>query len=178
VRQRRRAHVSIARGTAADIPRLEPLWVSVHHHHAESMPELAPYVSDAVTWRERRALYEHLFRKEDTFLLLASHEERLVGYAFVHVTPVRDTWVGDTWATGDRIAELESLSVLPEHRGAGIGEALLEICHRELEARGVEDVVIGVLAGNLGALRFYERLGYRPTWLYLSRFHGRPQSPI
>ena len=34
----------------------------------------------------------------------------------------------------------------------------------------------GVLADNSDALRFYERLGYRPTWLYLSRFSGRPAS--
>ena len=165
--------VLIAHGTAADIPRLEPLWVAVHRHHAEAMPELAPYVSDAVTWRERRALYEHLFRKADTFLLLASQEGRLVGYALVHVTPARDTWVGDTWATGQRVAELESLSVLPEYRAAGVGKTLMDRCHHELETLGVEDIVVGVLAGNSGAIRFYERLGYRPTWLYLSRFRGR-----
>jgi ribosomal protein S18 acetylase RimI-like enzyme len=138
------------------------------------MPELAPYVSDETTWDERRSLYEDLFRKEDTFLLLASLGERLVGYALVHVTRARDTWVADTWATGNLIAELESLSVLPEHRGLGIGEALMNRCHLELANLGVADVVIGVLAGNSGARRFYERLGYRPTWLYLSRFSGRP----
>ena len=43
--------VSITHGTAADIPRLEPLWVAVHHRHARSMPELAPYVSDAIANR-------------------------------------------------------------------------------------------------------------------------------
>jgi ribosomal protein S18 acetylase RimI-like enzyme len=170
----RNVDVSITRGGAGDIPRLERLWLAVHRHHSESMPELAPYVSDETTWDERRSLYEDLFRKEDTFLLLASIGERLVGYALVHVTRARDTWVADTWATGDRIAELESLSVLPEHRGLGIGEALMNRCHLELANVGVADVVVGVLAGNSGALRFYERLGYRPTWLYLSRFSGRP----
>ena len=54
------AGLTIARGSAADIPALEPLWVAVHHRHAESMPELAPYVSDDATWRVRRALYEEL----------------------------------------------------------------------------------------------------------------------
>jgi hypothetical protein len=34
--------VTLARGSAADLEALEPLWVSVHHRHAESMPELAP----------------------------------------------------------------------------------------------------------------------------------------
>jgi ribosomal protein S18 acetylase RimI-like enzyme len=165
--------VTITSGTADDIPRLEPLWVAVHHQHAASMPELAPYVSDAETWRERRALYEELFRKPATFLLLASLNEELIGYALVHVTPASGTWIADTWVTGDRIAELESISVLPEHRGRGIGSMLMDACHREIEALGVTDVIIGLLPGNEGARRLYERHGYRPTWLYLSRFSGR-----
>ena len=33
--------------------------------------------------------------------------------------------------------------------------------------------MIGVLPGNDGAVRMYERRGYRPTWMYLSRFDGR-----
>ena len=113
--------IQITTGTADDIPRLEPLWVSVHHQHVASMPELAPYVSDEVTWRERRALYVELFRKPDTLLLLASEAERLVGYALVHTMPAEETWVGDTWVTGPVIAELESIAVLPDRRGAGIG---------------------------------------------------------
>ena len=103
--------ITISPGSAADIPRLEPLWVSVHHQHEASMPELAPYVTDETTWRERRALYEELFAKPDTFLLLATDGNDLVGYALVHMIAARDTWTGDTWATGDTIAELESIAV-------------------------------------------------------------------
>jgi hypothetical protein len=33
----------ITRGSAADIPSLEPLWVIVYHAHTASMPELGPY---------------------------------------------------------------------------------------------------------------------------------------
>jgi ribosomal protein S18 acetylase RimI-like enzyme len=162
--------IEIATGTAADIPRLEPLWVSVHHQHVASMPELAPYVSDEITWRERRALYEDLFGKPDTFLLLAREADRLVGYALVHTMPASETWVGDTWVTGPVIAELESIAVLPDRRGAGIGSALLDEVDRILQERGIDDVVLGALPGNEDAIRLYERRGFRPTWLYLSRF--------
>jgi hypothetical protein len=57
--------------TADDLNLVEPLWVAVHHQHAETMPELAPYVSDAETWAVRRQLYEELLAKPDTLLLLA-----------------------------------------------------------------------------------------------------------
>jgi ribosomal protein S18 acetylase RimI-like enzyme len=164
--------VEITRGSADDIPRLEPLWVAVHHQHQAAMPELAPYVSDEVTWREHGPMYEELFRRPDTFLFLASDGDRLIGYALVHVTPDEETWIADTWVTGKRIGELESISVLPEHRGQGIGSRLLDEVDREFDSLGVEDIVIGLLPGNEGALRLYERHGFRPNWLYLGRFRS------
>ena len=75
--------------------------------------------------------------------------------------------------TGDTIAELESIAVAPDLRGAGIGTKLLDAVDGELDRRGIHDVIIGALPGNEGALRLYERRGFKPTWLYLSRFEGR-----
>ena len=145
----------------------------MHHVHAASMPELAPYVSDAETWSERRALYASLFDKPDTLLLLARDGDELIGYALTHVLAVEDTWVPDTWRTGARIAEIESLAVSEARRGEGVGSALMDAVERELAARGLDDLILGVLPGNVDAIRLYERRGFRPTWLYLSRFAGR-----
>jgi ribosomal protein S18 acetylase RimI-like enzyme len=163
----------IVKGSASDVPSLEPLWVAVHRAHVASMPELAPYVSDAETWAERRALYEQAFAKPDTVLLLAFEGDALIGYALAHVLAVEETWIPDTWRTGPRIAEVESLSVLPEYRGQGVGTALMDELDGEIAALGVDDVIVGALAGNEDALRLYRRRGFRPTWLYLSRFAGR-----
>ena len=165
--------VDISRGTAADIPLLEPLWVAVHHVHQQSMPQLAPYVTDEETWRERRKLYEGLFERPDTFLFLARVEGEPIAYALGWVADTAEGWAVDTWRVGDRIGELESISVLPAHRGQGIGERLLDLVDEEFEELGVRDVIIGVLPGNEGARRLYERRGFKPTWMYLSRFEGR-----
>lgn len=35
------------------------------------------------------------------------------------MTLVGETWIADTWETGEHIAELESISVLPDHRCFG-----------------------------------------------------------
>ena len=166
--------LSIVRGSIEDVDSLEPLWVGVHHVHAASMPELAPYVSDAETWSERRALYASLFDKPDTLLLLLARDgDEVIGYALAHVLPVEETWIPDTWRTGARIAEIESLAVTEERRGEGIGSALMDALEGELAALGVDDVILGVLPGNVDAIRLYERRGFRPTWMYLSRFAGR-----
>jgi ribosomal protein S18 acetylase RimI-like enzyme len=137
------------------------------------MPELAPYVSDEETWRERRTLYEGLFERPDTFVFLARVDGTLAGYALGWVADTAEGWAADTWRVGDRVGELESISVLPEHRGAGIGSRLLDLVDEEFERLGVEDVILGVLPGNIDARRLYERRGFKPTWMYLSRFAGR-----
>jgi ribosomal protein S18 acetylase RimI-like enzyme len=160
-------------GGAADLDLVGPLWVAVHHQHSQTMPQLAPYVSDDETWRVRRVLYEELLAKTDTLLLLAFVDEAAVGYGLAHVLPVDETWIPDTWETAARIGEIESLSVLPAYRGSGLGSELLNRLEQHLHATGVEDLILGALPGNTGAIRLYERRGYQPTWLYLSRFEGR-----
>jgi ribosomal protein S18 acetylase RimI-like enzyme len=167
------ANVELRRGSAADLPALEPLWVSVHHRHAQAMPELSPYVDDGQTWAVRSALYAEMLARPDTVLLLAHAGDRLIGYGLAHVMAAGDTWLADTWQTGARIGEIESLAVLPEYRGGGIGTQLLDGLETELAAAGVHDLILGVLPGNTDAIRLYERRGYRPTWTYLSRLDGR-----
>ncbi|HET7667373.1 MAG TPA: GNAT family N-acetyltransferase [Mycobacterium sp.] len=160
-------------GGAADLDYVGPLWVAVHHQHTTAMPELAPYVSDDETWRVRRELYEELLAKPDTLMLLALVGETAVGYGLAHVMPVDGSWIADTWVTGSRIGEIESLSVLPQYRGRGLGSELLDRLEQHLHAIGVKDLILGALPGNTDAIRLYERLGYQPTWLYLSRLEGR-----
>jgi ribosomal protein S18 acetylase RimI-like enzyme len=158
---------------AEDLHLVEPLWVAVHHRHAQSMPELGPYVSDAETWAIRSALYHDLLAKPDTLMLLAVDGDDAVGYGLAHVLALEDTWIPDTWRTGGRIGEIESLSVLPAYRGSGLGSMMLDRLEEHLRARGAQDLILGVLPGNEDARRLYERRGYRPTWLYLSQFEGR-----
>jgi ribosomal protein S18 acetylase RimI-like enzyme len=165
--------VRIVRGNAQDLAALEPLWIAVHHRHREAMPELAPYVDDATTWAERRSLYAQLLAKSDTVLLLARDGDTLIGYGLAHVVAAGETWVADTWRSGERIGEIESLAVLPSHRNQGIGQELLDALEQALADAGVSDLILGVLPGNTDAIRLYERRGYRPTWLYLSRLSGR-----
>jgi ribosomal protein S18 acetylase RimI-like enzyme len=87
--------------------------------------------------------------------------------------PVDETWIPDTWETGSRIGEIESLSVLPQYRGSGLGSELLSRLEEHLNTIGVKDLILGALPGNTDAIRLYERRGYQPTWLYLSRLAGR-----
>ena len=118
-------------------------------------------------------VYRELYAEHDPVLLIARAEGRLAGYALGYTMPASGTWLADTWATGARLGEIETLSVLPEYRGRGLGSMLLDQLHEALRQQGAEDFILGALAGNADAIRLYERHGYRPTWLYLSRLAGR-----
>lgn len=165
----------LLRGSAADLPSLEPFWVAVHHQHIESMPQLAPYVDDAMTWAHRAMLYRELLNKTGTILLLAEVPGRRVGYGLAHIHKSGDTWIADTWVTGPKIGQIESVSVLPDYRNQGIGTRLLDRLEQELADAGATDLILDTLPGNAAAIRMYERRGFQSTWLYMSRFAGRPE---
>ena len=69
----------------------------------------APPAEDS--WAVRRALYESLFSEPGTLVLIAELGSSPVGYALVHIRGPEETW-----STGDHVAELETLAVLPKSR--------------------------------------------------------------
>jgi ribosomal protein S18 acetylase RimI-like enzyme len=165
--------VAISRAGAEAIDRLGPLWLQLHHHHqAVGGERLGPYVDDETSWAACRAHYEEQLGAGG-FALLAERDGELIGYALVAVMPAAGTLLDDTWRTGETIAEIETIFVDPAARGAGIGSALLDRVDAELAAAGIADVVIGAVATNDGAIRLYERRGFRPAWLYMTRLADR-----
>ncbi|MFG1927139.1 GNAT family N-acetyltransferase [Cryptosporangium sp. NPDC048952] len=74
------------------------------------------------------------------------------------------------------IAHLQSLSIAPGWRGSGLGTVLADRVDAELEARGVRDLMLDVVEGNVGAERFYERRGLRKVMTIYARFPGQRSS--
>ena len=147
------------------LPRLEPLWLSLHRHHAEVAPQLGAVRAPADSWGMRRADYEAWFAAGDCFVVVAEAHEQLVAYAFVRVRDNRS----DTWVVDSRVAEVETLCVMPDFRGQRLGERLLDFVYAELENHGVQEVSLHVIASNAGALRFYGEQGFEPTLVTMSR---------
>ena len=156
------AVVRIVRAGQERIDDLEPLWKAMQEHHLSEEREIPgiPMRDPNDSWPRRRAKYERWLAEPAAFVLIAEEDDRPIGYAMVTVLEPAD----DTHETRDRFAELQSLSVEAERRGEGLGERLMEAVYAELRALDVRELVIGVMASNEGAIRFYERLGFRP-WL-------------
>ena len=156
--------VRIERVGAERVADFEPLWKALHEHHLTvdpDVPGIPPRTADE-SWPIRRAPYEEWLTHPGAFALLAMDGDDAIGYAVVSFHD-RD----DTHTTGDRFAELHSLSVLAGRRGAGIGTQLLRRVYAEVRAQGVEEMMIGVLATNDRVRRFYEREGFAP-WVLLT----------
>jgi uncharacterized glyoxalase superfamily protein PhnB len=64
-----------------------------------------------------------------------------------------------TWDPGERVAELETLAVLPEERSAGAGHELMAAAGRLAGERGAEALSVGLVHTNERVRRFYEREG-------------------
>jgi len=82
-----------------------------------------------------------------TLLLVAvDASNAIVGFGLTYMTLEPEPW-------------LESLHVLIEFRGHGMGTQLMQSTAAHLHARGYDSMRLGVIAGNDAAARFYERLG-------------------
>jgi GNAT superfamily N-acetyltransferase len=143
------------------IVELEPLWRSLYEHHrsiADGVAGVRPY---GPSWKQRQEQYrDWLGGEDDAVLLIAERRGRAVGYAFVTVGPG-----AATWDLGDRVGELETLTVLDDERGRGVGAALVEASRRWALERGARSLAVGLAHTNDGARRFYEREGFTPFYL-------------
>ena len=124
------------------------------------------------SWAAARAQYAKWLRDPETFLLIAEQAGRAVGFALV--TLGEPYW---GWVSGNRVADVDTLSVLAESRGRGVGTELMDAVEAELEQRGVGEFRIVVLMRNADARRFYERRGLVPvTQTLLGRVKGAGRS--
>lgn len=160
--------MTLERGGAELVAEIEPLWLALFDHHLAIGAAGLRTVERTATWPRRRALYESLLTAPDAFVLIARRGGAAVGYALVRVHEGAD----DTWATGDRIAELESVAVLPGERGRGLGTLLLDTVDARLAELGIADVIVAVLVGNDAAESLYRRRGWVPAMTKMLRLGG------
>lgn len=150
------AEVRIACCGRERIDELEPLYRALHAHHVRVAPDLAGMAARPAdeAWRARRERYERWLAEPGAFVAIAAREQEAVGYALVSLG---EGFQG--WASGERIADVLDLAVLPELRGQGVGTALLDAVEARLRQNGIERYRLLVLAANADAARFYARRG-------------------
>ena len=149
----------IVRAGAERLDDIEPLWHALVVHQGPMLPVLGQPRERADAWARRRNHYEQLLAREGAFALIAEKDARAVGYAMVEPASPSQSWRVEAAAT------LETLLVLPEARGSGIGSALLERVKAEVRSAGATHLGLGVVVANEAAVRFYRRHGFEPVFV-------------
>lgn len=99
---------------------------------------------------------ERLIAGEEATLLVAESDGRLVGLAEVYLNdPVESPFV-----VSRRTATLQSLLVIEDFRGTGLGRALVEAVEQWALQRGAKEMKAKTWEFPEGPLAFYEALGY------------------
>lgn len=145
---------------------------------AEDLPEITALYAAEV--RERVATYEYaapdvaeMIRRWQAIVaqgypyLVATLDGRFAGYAYASSYRSRD---GYRWTVEDTVY------VVPEFHGRGIGRALLERLIAECTASGYRQMVAVVGEGaNAASIALHARLGFRTVGVFrgLGRKHGR-----
>ena len=102
-----------------------------------------------------RTISKDLGRPDDVGFI-AEQNGNAVGIAFSRI--LADAELKGYGNIDDKTPEL-LVSVMPEHRGQGVGKRLLDALHTELAMLGYKQISLSVQKTNQAA-KLYQRLGY------------------
>lgn len=129
--------------TEADIPGYHACLDTVARERRYLSMLAAPPLEASKAWA-----LPHLKAKHPFFV--AIHEAKVVGWC--DITPNERTYFAHRGTLG--------MGVHPDHRGLGIGHALLKAALEHARSIGLEQVELEVFSSNQTAIRLYERCGF------------------
>ena len=90
------------------------------------------------------------------------------------IQPIGGLWMGNAvdQLEGDRHAHIFLVYVDPAHRHRGIATALMQHAQTWAEARGDRKIGLQVFHNNIAALKLYEKIGYRPHAVLMTKRLG------
>ena len=124
-------------------------------YHAIFVPEGEAMPARDVVFLPEIFIYIKGFGKADDCCVVAEQSGQIIGAAWTRIIPAYGNIDNET-------PEL-AISVLPTHRGQGVGGKLMEYLFETLRKRGYARTSLSVQKNN-PAVRFYKRLGYGITY--------------
>lgn len=146
--------MNIRRASEKDIDSLIKLLQEVLEIHANIRPDI--FISGTTKYT-RSDLLEKLANDEEPIYVAVDENDEVMGYAFcalkqqpfsTNMVPFKSLYIDD-------------LCVDSTFRGQHIGEQLFEHVKAEAKRLGCYEVTLAVWAGNDGAERFYDRIGFK-----------------
>lgn len=153
---------SVRRCEERDLDAVSALAAKLVRFHHELDPErfLAPgeRVREGYRWWLGKEL-----ESAETVIVVAANADTIAGYAYGRMQE-RD-WMRLLDAHG----ALHDVWVEPELRGTGVAEGLVRAVVAALEEKGATRVLLDTAWTNARARRFFEKLGFAPSMLEMTR---------
>lgn len=111
-----------------------------------------------VTLQEGDLIYydlKELIERDNSELLVLEMDGKLVGCGYAQIRTAK------TYLRYKEYAHLGFMFVLPEYRGQGLNQRLIEGLMRWVKSKGVKEVRLEVYTENSAAVRAYEKAGFK-----------------
>ena len=145
--------VTIRRAKFKDIPQLDKLLFEVHKIHSDIRPDLFTVGEKKYTDEE----LERIIVDEQKPIFVAEHNGKVKGYAFCIFRQDLES----KSVTNIKTLYIDDLCVDEDTRGMHIGTKLYNHVIDFARKSGCYNVTLNVWAGNDGAMKFYERIGFK-----------------
>ena len=122
--------------------------------------------------RKRKALRCFVALREGDIVGFVICRRVRAGAKLVNEQNTEHTFRDVEWASAEDRGHIAMVAVAPEHRGNGVGRALIKRAERLLRRQGLHLVSLYVRESS-SAVGFYERLGYA-TEARVERYYGHP----
>jgi ribosomal protein S18 acetylase RimI-like enzyme len=156
--------------TRADFDQVARVFAEENRFHAALVPDDIQVAEPILT----PAWFEELLADPNRALLVAEIDGEVAGVALLQETSGRE----DPIVRPRRYLTIEEIAVAEDYRGQGIGRQLMERAAAWAVERGLGTIELDVWEANRAAIRFYERLGYKPIRRRMRRDLGpSPATP-
>ena len=136
-----------------DIPQLDKLLFEVHKIHSDIRPDLFTVGEKKYTDEE----LERIIIDEQKPIFVAEHNGKVKGYAFC----IFKQDLESKSVTNIKTLYIDDLCVDENARGKKVGTSLYNYVLQFAKDAGCYNVTLNVWAGNDGAMKFYERIGFK-----------------
>lgn len=96
-----------------------------------------------------------LIEKDNSELLVLERDGQLIGCGYAQIRPAKN------YVQFTEYAHLGFMFVLPEFRGQGLNQQLIEALKTWIRSRGIQEVRLQVYTENTPAVRAYEKAGFK-----------------
>jgi len=155
--------VEIAVAQDAHVPGIVEVWKEFMDFHKDIDPRF-PVRENAYIGFEKHL--RGLIVAEDTLVLAALDESRVVGFSVAQVNKYAPIWM-----ERETYGFIDTMAVISDYRRKGIGEQMLARILQWFESRDIDRIELSVSARNEVGYSFWEKHGFREFLreLYLQR---------